>query len=67
MNWKECKSYIKADLKRLTNTNFMGGVKYLIFNASFRITFYFRIGSYLKAKHNFFLISLCHCISNTQT
>ena len=27
MNWKECKSYIKADLKRLTNTNFMGGGK----------------------------------------
>lgn len=30
-----------------------GGVKNLLFNASFRITFWFRIGSYLITKHHF--------------
>lgn len=55
MTWKECKILIVSDLKRLQyKKTWWGGVKYLIFNASFRITFYFRIGSYLKAKHNLF-------------
>lgn len=30
-----------------------GLLKYLIFNASFRITFWFRVGCYLKEKKNF--------------
>jgi serine O-acetyltransferase len=30
----------------------MGGVKYLLTNASFKITFWFRIGSYLRTKNN---------------
>ena len=47
MIWKECKSLIVSDLERLTNINKWGGVKSLLFNASFRITFWFRIGSYL--------------------
>lgn len=51
MTWKECKYLIASDLKRLTNTKW-GGVKYLFFNASFRITFWFRIGSYLSTKKN---------------
>ena len=50
MTWKECKKCIKADLKRLPPNGYMGGVKYLVTNASFKITFWFRIGSYLKAK-----------------
>lgn len=29
-------------------------LKYLLFNASFRITFWFRVGSYLKEKRNVF-------------
>ena len=52
MTWKECNYLIASDLKRLTNTKW-GGVKYLFFNASFRITFWFRIGSYLSVKRNF--------------
>lgn len=39
MKWKECKSLISSDLERLTSVNKWGGVKYLLFNASFRITF----------------------------
>lgn len=46
MTFKECKYLIKSDLNRLTKIKY-GGVKYLFFNASFRITFWFRIGSYL--------------------
>lgn len=47
MTFKECKYLIKSDLNRLTKVKWGGGVKYLFFNASFRITFWFRIGSYL--------------------
>lgn len=39
MIWKECKSLIVSDLERLTKINKWGGVKSLLFNASFRITF----------------------------
>lgn len=49
MTWKECKKLIDSDRKRLTKSQW-GGVKYLIFNASFRISFWFRIGSYLQTK-----------------
>lgn len=57
MTFNECKTCIKADLARMTNVDFMG-VKYLIFNASFKITFWFRVGSYLKGKSNFFFLCL---------
>ena len=50
MTWKECKECIKADLSRLAPNGYMGGGKYLVTNASFKITFWFRIGSYLKGK-----------------
>lgn len=50
MNWKETKRLIRSDLNRLGNINKWGGVKYLICNASFKITFWFRIGSYLGSK-----------------
>lgn len=40
MNWKETKWLINGDLNRLGNTNkWGGGVKYFIYNASFKITF----------------------------
>lgn len=52
MTWTECRKNITSDLYRLTDVN-MGGLKYFLFNASFRITFWFRIGSYLITKHNF--------------
>lgn len=49
-NWKETKRLIRSDLSRFGNINKWEGVKYLICNASFKITFWFRIGSYLGAK-----------------
>ncbi len=65
MTWKECKSLINSDLSRLNNVKF-GCIKYLITNASFKVTFWFRIGSYLKQKHSllfhifFFFVYLIH-------
>lgn len=53
MTWKECKLLIYSDLKRLKKVN-EGGVKYFFTNASFKITFWFRIGSYLKNKRGIF-------------
>lgn len=50
MNWKETKELIKSDLGRLGKVNKLSGIKNLFCNASFRITFWFRIGSYLKTK-----------------
>ncbi|WP_196245996.1 serine O-acetyltransferase [Bacteroides fragilis] len=55
MTFKECKYLIKSDLNRLTKVKWGGGgVKYLFFNASFRITFWFRIGSYLARQKGIF-------------
>ena len=51
MTWKECKILIDSDLARLNNIK-LAWAKYLITNASFKITFWFRIGSYLKQKHS---------------
>ena len=62
MIWKECKSLIVSDLERLTNINKWGGVKSLLFNASFRITFWFRIGSYLITKHHFMAKFCLRCV-----
>lgn len=50
MKWKETKELIKSDLGRLGKINKLIGTKHLLCNASFRITFWFRIGSYLKTK-----------------
>lgn len=53
MTWKETKRLIRSDLSRLGNINIFiwkEGVKYLICNASFKITFWFRIGNYLGTK-----------------
>ena len=59
MDWIECKALIKADYSQLVgNANvtrkqvILGGTKKLITNASFKVTFWFRIGSYLKGKRN---------------
>lgn len=53
MAWKECKNLIISDLSRLTQ-NQHNGIRYLFLNASFRITFWFRIGSYLGTKKNIY-------------
>lgn len=52
MTWKECKKLIIEDAQRLDIKNFSGGVKYLIFNASFKLTFWFRLGCFLIDKQN---------------
>lgn len=54
MTWKECKEYIYLDLNRLTDVTFYKVVRYLFFNPSFRITFWFRVGNYLQTKRNLF-------------
>lgn len=57
MNWKETKVLIHKDLGRLTPRGRGGGIlRYLITNASFKITFWFRIGSYLKQKRGLWKI-----------
>lgn len=66
MDLNYTKSLIKADLSRLPGNGKLGWVKYLFSNASFRITFWFRIGSYLKTKKGplfkfiYFIVSLIH-------
>lgn len=59
MKWTEIKKLIKADYDQLCGTSqlsriqfIMGGSKKLITNASFKVTFWFRVGSYLKQKHS---------------
>lgn len=56
MTFKDCKLYIKSDLARLTKVNRKNVLKYLIFNSSFKITFWFRLGKYLKSKENIYFI-----------
>ncbi len=52
MEWIECKRLIIQDLNRLTDVGAWKLVRYLVTNASSRITFWFRMGSYLAQKHN---------------
>lgn len=54
-NLRICINLIKSDLKRLRqNHHFIPHcIKFLITSASFKITFWFRIGSYLKNKKGF--------------
>jgi len=51
-NFKELIIFIKEDLNRLSNTknSYFKLIKFLITNASFKVTFWFRLGSYLKDK-----------------
>ena len=48
--WKETKALIKFDLQRFNTTSKWDYIKYLINNASFKITFWFRVGSFLQGK-----------------
>ena len=45
MNWHSCCEYIKADLSRMTVPSIRSAIKYLICNASFKVTFWFRLSS----------------------
>ncbi len=66
MNWRKTKLLIKSDLRRLNKTNNWRVINYLFTNASFKITFWFRIGSYLQTRKGllwkflFLIISLIH-------
>ena len=52
MTWKECKYLIKQDLMRSSDSvTKIAALKFLITNASFKMTFLFRVGSYLQKKH----------------
>lgn len=51
MDWKECKDLIYQDLSRSTDKpSKMTALKFLISNASFKMSFWFRIGSYLAER-----------------
>jgi len=51
MNWKECKALIWQDLSRSTdNPSKATALKFLITNASFKMSFWFRLGTFLQGK-----------------
>lgn len=51
MTWKECKKLILEDLKRTTNNpSKVNAIRFMITNASFKMSFWFRIGTYLQGK-----------------
>ncbi len=53
MNWKECKELIYMDLERNTNKlTLFNIVRYMITNSSFKVCFWFRVGSFLYQKKN---------------
>jgi serine O-acetyltransferase len=67
MHDKELKNRINADLRRLSKSNsILSYIKFLITNPSFKITFWFRIGSYLKKKNTllfrilYIIVSVIH-------
>lgn len=54
MKWNECKKLISEDLSRLTGKKTIFTIlRYLLTNASFKITFGLRVGNYLRSKNNF--------------
>lgn len=53
MKFMECKTLILSDLARITHNPNRGGIfRYLITNASFKVTFWFRIASWLGSHHS---------------
>lgn len=50
MRWHECKALIKQDAQRFYAPTVMKCAKYVFTHYSFCITFWFRIGSYLRNK-----------------
>lgn len=54
MTFKECKELIFSDLARLTTANKRGSIlRCLITNASFKVTFWFRVASWLCGCNSF--------------
>lgn len=51
MTWKECKRLIRRDLSRNTDRlSKRSALRFLITNSSFKMSFWFRIGTYLSEK-----------------
>lgn len=55
MDFCECKKLIRADYSRLPQKR-LGYLIYLITNASFKVTFWFRVATWLKGKGVFYII-----------
>ena len=60
MKYKELKELIKGDLSKLSPPNRINCIKRILFNASFKITFWLRICSYLKSKNGLIYNMLYH-------
>lgn len=58
MTFKETKGLIRSDYYRLRESfSFHMFIKDLIFNSSFKTTFWLRIGNYLNSKRNIVVLS----------
>lgn len=58
-DWEKTKQLISCDLHRLThNGGWWWGIRFLISNASFKTTFWYRICSYLQTKKGLFYKTL---------
>lgn len=56
MTWKECKYLVYLDLSRSTaKPSKLSALRYAITNASFKMSFWFRIGSFLHEKKHVWL------------
>lgn len=57
MTWEECKQLIREDLGRSCDScSKRMAFRYLLTNASFKMTFWFRIGNYLSSNNSGFLL-----------
>ncbi len=70
MKWIECKRLIKADYIQLVSNPkvanskiITGSVAKLITNASYKVTFWFRLGNYLREKNNPICKLLFYCVA----
>ena len=53
MTWNECKDLIRQDLSRSTDRlTKRSALRFMITNSSFKMSFWFRIGTYLKEKNS---------------
>lgn len=61
MTFKECREFISEDLEMFPYKGKLGGARYFLSNASFKLTVWLRIGQYLRTKKNF-IARLCYGI-----
>jgi serine O-acetyltransferase len=53
MTYKEYRNLLREDIDRLTLSNHIKACKYYFTTASFKIIFWYRLGSYIKSKRGF--------------